>query len=387
MCNGSPLVLYRPAGAACVLFPVVQALDDLRVIDISSSVSGAWCSRMLADFGASVVMVEPPAGSPIRALAPFDRDGNSILAAYVLANKQSVVLDLEDRAQREQVRELVGRADVLTFSARPSVLDRLGLTYARFGHPSLIMAHLTPFGMTGDLAEAPGNDLAVAALSGWASINGLAAREPLKPSGWQASFCAGTAAYAAILAALRHRDLHPGEGQEIDVAEVEVMAAAFAPALLGAMYSGENRGRRKQLDMTAGPVPVADGYFALTISRAHFWRDAMNVLGLTDLAEDPRWEPSYYRAAHKDEYVQRVEAAMHQWNKMELFDELASRRVVAGPVLTMEDLLENDHLRGRGFWTKPTVEQTSIDYPGPSFRMSETSWELRTSAPMPGNGT
>jgi crotonobetainyl-CoA:carnitine CoA-transferase CaiB-like acyl-CoA transferase len=342
---------------------------------------------MLADFGAAVVMVEPPAGSPIRALAPFDRDGTSILAAYVLANKQSVVLDFEDRAQNEQVRELIGRADVLISSASPSILHHIGLTYARLGRPALIMAHLTPFGMTGDLAEAPGNDLAVAALSGWASINGLAAREPLKPSGWQAAYCAGTAAYAAILAALRHRDLHPGEGQEIDVAEVEVMAAAFAPAMLGAMYSGENRGRRKELDMTGGPVPVADGFFALTISRAHFWRDAMNVLGLTDLAEDPRWEPSYYRAAHKDEYVHRVEAAMHEWNKMELFDELASRRVVAGPVLTMADLVKNDHLRGRGFWTKPTGEQTSIDYPGPSFRMSETPWELRTAAPTPGDAT
>lgn len=339
---------------------------------------------MLADFGASVVMVEPPGGSPIRALAPSGRDGTSILAAYVLANKQSVVLDIEDGGQRELVRGLIGRADVLVSSARPSTLARLGLGYAGLRQPSLIMAHVTPFGMTGDLAEAPGNDLAVAALSGWASINGLADREPLKPSGWQSSFCAGTAAYAAILAALHHRDLYPGEGQEVDVAEVEVMAAAFAPAMLGAMYSGEGRGRRKEIDMTGGPVPVADGYFALTISRAHFWRDAMNLLGLTDLAEDPRWEASYYRAAHKDEYVHRVEAAMREWNKMDLFDELAGRRVVAGPVLTMEDLAENDHLGGRGFWTKPTEGQTSIDYPGPSFRMSETPWELRNSAPSPG---
>lgn len=362
----------------------MQALEDVRVVDFSSGVAGAWCSRMLADFGASVVMVEPPGGSPIRGLAPFSTDSRSILASYVLANKQSAVLDVVDDAQLLLLRRLIARADILVSDAPPSSLDRLGLKYEALGQPDLIMAHVTSFGMTGELAETPGNDLAVAAMSGWASINGLADREPLKPSGWQSSFCAGTATYAAILAALHHRDLHPGEGQEVDIAEVEVMAAAFAPALLGAMYSGENRGRRKELDMTGGPVPVADGYFALTISRAHFWRDAMNVLGLTDLAEDPRWEPSYYRAAHKDEYVHRVEAAMHEWTKMELFEELASRRVVAGPVLTMEDMAGNDHLRSRGFWVKPPEGQASIEYPGPSFRMSETPWELRSEAPSPG---
>lgn len=339
---------------------------------------------MLADFGATVVMVEPPGGSPVRVLAPFSPEGESIPAAYVLANKQSVVLNVEDEAERALVRGLIGRADVLVSSCRPSDLARLGLGYEELANPALIMVHVTPFGMTGELAEAPGNDLAVAALSGWASINGLADREPLKPSGWQASYCAGTAAYAAVIAALHHRDSHPNEGQEIDVAEVDVMAAAFAPAMLGAMYSGENRGRRRELDMTGGPVEVADGYFALTISRAHFWRDAMNLLGLTDLAEDSRWEPSYYRAAHKDEYVQRVEAAMREWKKMDLFEELAARRVVAGPVLNMDDLAANAHLRGRKFWAKPTEAQSSVDYPGPSFRMSETPWALRTGAPPPG---
>src|SRR5690606_8393968 len=119
-------------------------------------------------------------------------------------------------------------------------------------------------------------------------------------------------AYAGAVAALRWRDARRAEGQEdggqeVDIAEVEVMAGAFAPALLGSQYRGVPNGRRDAVaDGLGGPVEVADGHFALTLSRAHFWRDAMNVLGLTDLAEDERYGVSWYRQQHKDEYTARV---------------------------------------------------------------------------------
>lgn len=365
---------------------MTAALAGLNVIDLSTSVSGAWCSRMLADFGAKVVAAEPPSGSPLRQLAPFDSARNSLVAALLLANKRSVVLDLEDARGRRGAVELARRADIVVSSAPPTELETAGLTYEEFRDPALIMCHVTPHGMTGELAETPGNDLTTAARSGWAFINGEAAREPLKPSGWQSSFCAGTAAYAAILAALHHRNTHPGEGQEIDIAELEVMVSTFAPALLRGQYLGEPWRRRAEADLTAGPVPVADGHFSLTISRAHFWRDAMNLLGLTDLAEDPRWEPGHYRAAHKEEYVGRVQEKMLGWTRMELFDELAARRVIAGPVLYMDELLGNPHLRERGFWVRPEASKDGPDYPGAPFKMSATPWALRNAAPAAGAG-
>jgi crotonobetainyl-CoA:carnitine CoA-transferase CaiB-like acyl-CoA transferase len=354
-----------------------SALQGIRVLDLSTSMSGAWCSRMLAGFGADVIVIEPPEGHALRRLAPFDDKGRSVPAMYVLANKRSVIIDEQAEGGSERLLAMGRRCDVVLSSARPSELAARGLTYEAFRSDALVMAHLTPWGMTGARAELPGNDLAVAAVSGWAYINGLADREPLKPSGWQSSFCAGVAAYAAIVAALRHRETHPGEGQEIAVAEVEVMTSAFAPALLRAGYHGTPIQRRKEVDMTAGPVPVADGHFALTISRAHFWRDAMNLLGLPDLAEDPRWESSDYRAKHKDEYVARVQERMAKWTKMDLFEELSSRRVIAGPVLTMAELAEHAQLRDRGFW----VEADGVRYAGAPFQMSATPWSLRPNAP------
>ncbi len=371
---------------------MARALAHLRVIDISHSPAGAWTSRLLADAGADVIMLEPAAGHPLRWLAPFTEAGESIPAMNFLANKRAVTLDLEEPAARARALDVVRRADVLVSSHPPSRLAEWGMTYAEIAQPSLVMVHVTPHGMTGALAEVPGNDLTAAARSGWASINGTADREPLKPSGWAASYCAGIAAYAATVAAVRWRDQQAGAskdggGQEVDVAEVEVMAGTFAPAFLGSQYRGATTQRRGADDGLGSPVQVADGHFALTLSRAHFWRDAMNVLGLPDLAEDERYGASWYRQQHKDEYTGRVLEAMRGWEKMALFDELAVRRVVAGPVLTMEELRRVDHLEARGFWRRPADAPDGPEYPGPAYKMTGTPQSLERRPPQPGEHT
>lgn len=152
------------------------------------------------------------------------------------------------------------------------------------------------------------------------------------------------------------------------------MVAALAPALLRAQYAGEVTRRAADTDITTGPVPVADGHFALTISRAHFWRDAMNLLGLPDLASDPRWETAWYRQAHKAEYVERVQEKMATWTKQALFDELAARRVVAGPVFEFHELVRNEHLLARAFWGDGDAEPGSVSHAGAPFKMSATPW-------------
>ena len=362
-----------------------RALDDLFVVDLSTTVAGAWCSRLLADYGADIVLVEPPVGGPVRRLAPFTEDGASITAEYVLANKRSVELDLETAEGRAELARLVARADVVIESGTPGGLARLdaGLDALDSSHPTLIVTSITPHGQTGARAGLPGNDLTDYALSGWASINGLADREPLKGSGFFASMTAGVAAFGATLTALAVRD-RDGRGQHVDVSEAEAMTVTFSPQGLRSVYAGSPQRRRATLDMTAGPVPVKDGHFALTISRAHFWRDSMNLLGLTDLAEDHRFDTSWYRQQHKDEYVPVVQERMAQWTKMELFDALATLRVVAGPVLTMPELYANEHLRARGSFVRLDDAPEGPEFPGAPFKMSATPWSLRRRAPRPG---
>lgn len=361
-----------------------RALDDIVVVDLTSSLAGAWCSRLLADYGAEVVLVEAPGGSPLRQLEPFATDPLSgarvsIPAQYVLANKQSVELNTATEAGNALLVRLLARADVVLTSeaAARAVADAAA-------SQSLIHVSVTPHGVEGPRAGWAGNDLTAWALSGWASVNGLADRAPLKGSGANGSMVAGIGAFAATLAALVARD-RDGLGQFVDVAETEVLTSTFSPSMLRSQYSGRAEARDERVDMTNGPVPVRDGYFALTISRAHFWRDAMNLLGLTNLAEDQRFEASWYRQQHKADYVPRVEERMAGWTKMELFDALATLRVVAGPVLTMDELAENVHLRERGFFARPAeTADAGPEYPGAPFRMSKTPWSLQRPAPSAG---
>ncbi len=359
-------------------------LAGLFVLDISRSVAGAWCARLLADMGADVLMLEPAAGHPLRKSGVLPSTSRSPLAEYVLANKSSALGDVTTAEGRDALLAVLPTADVLVSSFSARELQKYGLDPLP-RHDALIAAHVTPHGLSGPLAALPGNDLTAAAWSGWASINGLDGREPLKPSGWQSSYCAGTAAVAAICAALADRE-RTGHGVEIDIAEIEVMAAAFAPALLRQQYTGIGPQRPIAHDVTNGPIPVADGHFALTLSRGHFWREAMTLLDLPDLAEDPRWEAQWFRAANKPLYTERVQEAMRGWERSRLFDELALRRVVAGPVLSIAELRENPHLHARDAWVAPGGEGEPT-FPGPPFRMSKTALSLRSPAPAPGLNT
>jgi crotonobetainyl-CoA:carnitine CoA-transferase CaiB-like acyl-CoA transferase len=204
------------------------ALAGIRVFDVSRSVAGAWCSRLLADLGADVYAGEPAAGHPLRALAVVP-GGRSPIAEYLLANKRSAPVDLDSLTGVEAFTALAAGFDVVLSSFTAAKLTALGraAAFERLAEGGAIVAHLTPHGLSGPLSTVAGNELTTAAWSGWASINGIAGREPLKPSGWQSSYCTGTAAATAIIAALLHRR-RTGEALTVDIAAIEVMAAAFA---------------------------------------------------------------------------------------------------------------------------------------------------------------
>ncbi|PON18348.1 hypothetical protein C2W62_08435 [Candidatus Entotheonella serta] len=355
-----------------------DALEGIVVADFSHRPSGAWCTRLLADFGADVILAEPPGGHPLRHVGPFGPDGTSVPATYLLANKQSVVLSSTDDRHA-----LLQRAHVLVDDALPG--DALDSSQAAQINPNLIVCSITPYGQDGARAALAGNDLTINALSGWASVNCLSDREPLKSTGYQASYQAGTMAYGAIVCDLIEQRANQTEGQHIDIAELEVMCATFAPALLRSQLQGEAQKRRSQIDITSGPVPVCDGHFSLPLTRPHFWRLAMQLLELPDLANDDMLQKTWYRLLHKEQFVDRVQAAMQNWTRQDLFDRLSELRVIAGPVFTMAELGDNPHLQARSFFTKPEQPGArDLTYPGAPARFSASPWRLRRGLPSIG---
>ena len=332
-------------------------LDGIRVVDLGTRAATAWCSRLLADFGAEVLAVEPPGGHPLRRHPPFDAAGRSVPARYFLANKASVP---------SGGAALLEAADVIVTCS----LDASDLATA---HPRAIVCAVTPHGLTGRYRDLPGNDLTAAARSGWASVNGLAGRPPLKGSGYQESFQAGTVAWGTVVCALIERLANESPGQLVDISEFETLVSTFAPAPLRVQTAGFVWSRREHVDMNEGPVPVSDGHFALPISRPHFWKRAMDVLGLPDLADDEELQQPGLRHKFKDRFVDRVEERMARWSRQALFDALARERVIAGPVFRMDEMARNPQFEGRGFFVE---SPRGVRFPGPPARMGRSGWTL-----------
>jgi crotonobetainyl-CoA:carnitine CoA-transferase CaiB-like acyl-CoA transferase len=333
-------------------------LAGLRVLDVGDRPSTAWCGRLLADLGADVIGAEPAEGHPLRRDPPA--------AAYLLANRR--------RADLPSALGLAAAAEViLTSESSPET----GVAALRERSGTALIACITAYGRGSAPAGQRGNDLTAYATSGWASMNGLAGRAPLKGPGYNASFQAGTFAWAAVTAALLGE---PG-GEVLDIAERDVLCSTLSPAFLRQQYTGLPERRRQLADITAGPVPVADGYFALTMSRPHFWQSAMRILGLDDLAEVPELQTAASRAERKEQWAQRVQQAMLGWKREDLFDALAARRVIAGPVLDLADLEQNPQLVAREFFRAPDDAAGGTRLPGPPVRYGRTRWRLARPAP------
>jgi crotonobetainyl-CoA:carnitine CoA-transferase CaiB-like acyl-CoA transferase len=342
-----------------------STLAGIRVIELGTRTSCAWCARQFAGYGAEVLT--PVVDHPLTREPPFDEAGNSVHARYFLGGRKHISTpDLQAALKKAHVA-VVDDSTLQHLDYQISRLHRL--------NPQMLIVCLSAYGRAGSLKDKPGDDLSVAARSGWASVNGLQGKPPLKGSGFQTSMQAGTFSFGVTLAALIDQ-LVTSEGQVIDIAEFDVLASTFSPAPLRYQYSGFIWPRREVVDVNEGPVPVQDGYFALTISRPAFWIKAMRLLGLPDLADDPELQQPGLRGKFKDRFVDRVGEAMRGWKRMDLFNALGEQRVIAGPVLRMNELAENPQLEAREFLQPVGGERyDETRFPGGYACMSVSAWQ------------
>ncbi len=335
-------------------------LLGLRVLDLGTRTSTAWCSRQLADAGAEVHFLHSAA-----AAGPLYTEASAGTREYVLANKHPL------QAPLEAVVHHLDEYDVVIDDLLPAhpLHETLATLARRHG---LVHCSITAHGQSGSLAAVAGNDLTAYAQSGWAAINGTKGRLPLKGVADNASHQAGTLAAAAIVAALVARRVEGASAiaadddhERIDVSERDVLVFTAAPAVLRAAMTGVLPERRGEVDFGSGPVPCKDGWFALPASRDRFWIEAMRFLGLPDLADDTELQQPWTRTRHRERYVARVHAALLQFTKQALFSGLGARRVIAGPVLTFDELATNEHLQAR-HWFRP---HHGVVFPGAPFRL------------------
>jgi crotonobetainyl-CoA:carnitine CoA-transferase CaiB-like acyl-CoA transferase len=384
-------------------------LAGTRVLDLTTS-RAELAGRLLADLGAEVLKIEPPPGAEARRIPPFDEtapERPSLYWAAVAIGKASAVLDLDhDEADRERLRQLAIRADVLIESFDPGTMAAWGLGYDQLcsRNPSLVYVSVSPYGQTGPKAHWPATELTVEAASGRLALQGDRDRPPL-PIGYpQAAFHAGSQAAADAIIALNEREVS-GRGQYLDVSMQTAMTWSLMnymgyPALTGGDPPAQGDDRA---DPAAGPrgpilalIPCADG-FVLASNTLH--EQVARILPgavLPDLARrgDPRpglesvdW-PAWLTAAQDGKADAEVLAAAYDavrafclpMKKAEIFAWAWANDMRFAPVHTTRDLVDNPHFADRGFWQHvgPYL------HPGPAARPGRTPLVLARPAPKLG---
>ncbi|MGZ4538975.1 MAG: CaiB/BaiF CoA transferase family protein [Blastococcus sp.] len=315
-------------------------LAGLLVADFSRILAGPYATMLLADLGAEVVKVEGPGGDDTRTWAPPVRDGVSTYYLGVNRNKRSVALDLKDAGDVAVARELARRADVLVENFKPGGLARFGLDYDAVAatNAGIVYASISGFGSAPGGAALPGYDLIVQAISGLMSLTGDPAGEPYRAGVAVFDVMAGLHATIGVLAALNLRQ-ETGRGQHI---EVNLLASALSGMVnqTSAVVAGGvvpfRMGNSHPSLFPYEPLPCSDGDLIVTAGNDGQFRKLCEVLGVPDLAADPRFLRNEDRTANRDQLRPLLVERLRTRTKLEWFRDIIAAGVPCGPINTVE---------------------------------------------------
>ena len=371
-------------------------LSGLRVIELGSGVSAAWATKWMADLGADVIKVEAPGGDRLRERGPFPASeaqpnlDHAGFFHYLNANKRSVVLDLDDPADHEELLALIGTAEGVVHNLPVHRLEetRLDWEHLHSLFPRLVVCALTPFGLTGPHRNWRGEELTVANAGGWTYLSPGTSTEtdrpPLKASGHQADLQTGATGAIATLAAL-YGARQTGQGEHIDVSGQAVVGCMLEASLPRYTYSREvaDRFGRKGLNPW-GLYACQDGLIFLMVAEEDQWERLVDLMGRPDWAELEIFAKMNDRFLNADALDIFIDEWVAGWTVDELFHEAQKRRICMAPVLQTSDLVDNEHLKARGFLAQQNVAGQTLTVPGPPYRLSGGGWALRRDAPRLG---
>ncbi len=324
----------------------------VRVLELGNFIAGPFAGQLLGDYGADVIKVEPPdEGDPMRHWG-LTRDGEGLWWPTIARNKRSVVADLREGEGRRFVQQLAARADIIVENFRPGRLADWGLDYGsvRARNPGVIMVHVSGFGQTGPRAAEAGFGSIGEAVGGIRHTTGDADRPPARCGISLGDSLAAMFAVIGALAALeeRHRS---GEGQEVDVAIYEAVAALMESSMADYELGGVLRGRSGGTLPGVAPANAyrtADGSDVLIAGNADsVFRRLCDVMGRPDLVSDPRFATHGARGAHAVDLDAIVTAWTSTLDADTLLARLAANAVPAGRVYTAADMLTDPQYAAR----------------------------------------
>jgi crotonobetainyl-CoA:carnitine CoA-transferase CaiB-like acyl-CoA transferase len=366
------------------------ALDDIRVLDISQGIAGPLCAKILGDFGADVLKVEPVGGESGRRMPPFFHDDphpeKSLFFLLMNLNKRGITLNLEMPEGATIFKHLVRHADVIVETFQPGYLASLGLDYASLerDNPGMVLTSITPFGQTGPYSHYQGEEIVAYATGGIMSISGTADREPLKHGGFQAQYEAGFNGAVATLYTLLQRDL-TNEGQHVDVSVQEAVNSTLVANQPYFSWIGGVQGRRSAGTAFGQVMPCKDGYFVNQAGGGASWDDIVEFYGREELKEE-RFADNDQRLMNGQALGEIVADAAKDRTMAEMFTTASEKyRMLFGMVQTPEDLANCPQLEAREFYQEvehPVIGKIKV--PFRLWNMTETASQYRRPAPLLG---
>ena len=370
-----------------------QALEGVRVIDLSRVLAGPYCTMMMGDLGADVIKVEAPGGSDEtrRWGPPYI---GSLSAYYLTANrnKRAIALNLKSKEGQTILHELVKGADVVVENWRPGKAIRLGAGYEQLKkiNPALVYCSISGFGQDGPYRDLPGYDFVVQAMGGLMSITGEKGGEPLKVGVAVADLFAGFAAFSSILAALRVKE-KTGEGQQIDISLLDSQVAMLANVAMNYLVGQkvpERLGNRHPNIVPYQTFEAKDGPFVVAVGNDRQFRRLCEAIGHAEWAEDPRFKTNDGRVRHRDEIVPLLADVFLTKERSYWMKELTCRDIPCGPIHTVEQVFQDPHVLFRQMLVRVRhPEVGDLPLVGSPIKMSRTPVEMKRYPPSVGEHT
>ena len=366
------------------------ALEGVKVLDLSEDIAGSFCARLLADYGADVLKLEPPGGASLRRMGPFFHDDphpdKSLFYLVLNLNKKGATLNLEAVTGQAILKRLAPHVDVIVESYSPGYLSSLGVGYDDLQdlNPALTMTSITPFGQEGPYSQYRGEEIVNYAMGMIMSISGVQGREPLKHGGFQAQYEGGLFAAATTSMALFGSEF-TGVGEHIDVSITECIASTMmATQTMYPFMGGTQVRRRASGSMFGHPMPCQDGWIIVQTGGGASWEDLSEFFQCPEMLEE-RFADRAQRAINGEELDRIVIDSIKERGKWELFPKAAEYRMLFGLVQTPSELAQCPQLESRDFYREidhPVMGQIRV--PAELFKLGETPYQLNRAAPTLG---
>ncbi len=366
-----------------------QALEGLRVLDLTRVLAGPYVTMIMADLGADVVKVEVPGrGDDARHFGPYVGSESAYFMS-INRGKRSIELDLKQEEDRELFLRLTAKADIVVENFRPGTMEKLNLGYEELKkhNPRIIYAAVSGFGHTGPYSHRPAYDAVVQAMGGIMSITGPVGGPPVRVGTSMGDITAGLFAAVGILAAIHHRDM-TGEGQKVDVAMLDCQVAVLENAISRYSVTGEVPGPNGNQHPSITPFETfrtKDGEIMIAAGNDALFTKLCHVLNKSEWLEDDRFSTNKLRTDHRDLLVTMMNEAIGAETTETWQEKLLEAGVPSGPINTVDKVIQDPQVRARQMiQTVVHPDAGPVTMPGIPIKMSCTPGMIRRPPPRLG---